>query len=80
MIMSTVHLPEELAERLAVEAARRGISVDDLATEALLAHYPQKQPEGGPLRHLAFVAIGASRQTRGGAEADELLAEGFGRD
>jgi hypothetical protein len=80
MIMSTVHLPDELADRLAAEAARRGISVDELAAEALAARYPQQRPPSGPRRHLAFVAIGASGQTRGGAEADELLAEGFGRD
>jgi hypothetical protein len=30
-------------------------------------------------RKLAFAAIGASGSTKGAAEADELLAEGFGR-
>lgn len=78
--MSTVHLPDDLADRLAAEAARRGMSVDDLAAETLAVRFPRTQPERGPRRHLAFVAIGASGQTRGGAEADELLAEGFGRD
>lgn len=78
--MSTVHLPDELADRLAAEAARRRISVDELAAETLAARFPQPQSESGPHRRLAFVAIGASGQTRGGAEADELLAEGFGRD
>ena len=34
MIVSTVHLPDELVDRLAAEAARRGISVDELAAEA----------------------------------------------
>jgi len=33
----SVHLPEELAERLAAEATRRGMSVDDLSAELLAA-------------------------------------------
>lgn len=78
--MSTVHLPDELAERLAAEAARRGISVDELAAETLSARFPSEESPAGRRRHLAFVAMGASGQTRGAAEADDLLAEGFGRD
>ncbi len=84
--MSSIHLPDELADRLAVEAVRRGISVDTLAAETLAAAFDQPDQSdqsvtsSGPRRRLAFVAIGASGQTRGGAEADELLAEGFGRD
>jgi hypothetical protein len=80
MMMSTVHLPDELVDRLAAEAARRGVSVDELAAETLAARFPQQHPDSGPRRHLAFVAFGASGQPRGGAQADELLAEGFGRD
>ena len=80
MTVSIVHLPDELVDRLAAEAARRGISVDELAAEALAARFPQERPSGDPRRQLAFVAIGASGHARGGAEADELLAEGFGRD
>lgn len=80
MIVSTVHLPDELVDRLTAEAARRGMSVDELAAETLAARFPEQHPEDGPRRHLAFVAFAASGQSRGGAEADELLAEGFGRD
>lgn len=79
--VSAVHLPDELVDRLAAEAARRGMSVEDLAAETLAAHLPHEQAqESGLRRHLAFVAFGASGQPRGGAQADELLAEGFGRD
>ena len=39
-----------------------------------------EEAPAGRRRHLAFVAIGASGQSHGAAEADELLAEGFGRD
>lgn len=76
--MSSVQLPDELVDRLALEAARRGISVDALAAETLAAVLAQ--PTTTPKRHLAFVAIGASGHSRGGAEAHELLAEGFGLD
>jgi hypothetical protein len=79
MVMSSVHLPDELVDRLAVEAARRGISVDVLAAETLAAVFDHPVTPTGR-RRLAFVAIGGSGQARGGAEADELLAEGFGRD
>jgi hypothetical protein len=35
--MTVVHRPDELAGRLAAEAARRGITVDELAAETLSA-------------------------------------------
>jgi hypothetical protein len=77
----TLHLPEDLARRLAAEAARRGISVDEVAAEALAAGLEDHQVvAGGAKRRLAFAAIGGSGQARGAAEADELLSEGFGRD
>lgn len=79
MIMSTVHLPDDLADRLATEAARRGMTVDELAAQALADRFPAGT-DSEPRRRLAFVAIGGSGQARGGAQADELLAEGFGRD
>jgi len=80
MNVSTVNLPDELIDRLAAEAARRGMTVDQLASEALADRFPQARPGGGEGRHLEFVAIGSSGQTRGAAQADELLTEGFGRD
>lgn len=77
----TVHLPDELAERLAAEAARRGAGVDETAAEMLSAALePSSSDAPASPRRLAFAAIGASGSTRGAAQADELLAEGFGRD
>jgi hypothetical protein len=78
--MASVRLPEQLVHRLAAEAVRRGLSVDELAAEVLAAGFPQERPSSDPGRHLAFVAIGASGRARSGAEVDELLADGFGRD
>lgn len=55
-----VHLPDELADRLAAEAARRGITVDELSAELLVAGLPASPPED-PLE--AF--IGSGRSGRG---------------
>lgn len=74
----SVHLPEELAARLAAEASRRGVSVDELTIELLADRLPAEAGRGP--RRLAFAGIGASTSGRHAAEADELLAEGFGRD
>ena len=87
-VMSTiVHLPDELAGRLATEAARRGTGLEQTAADLLAAalDHPDDTPAaggpgGGRRRRLAFAGIGASGQARGGAQADELLGEGFGRD
>jgi hypothetical protein len=71
----TLHLDGAVAEALTAEAARRGQNVDQLATALLAAQLPR-----APHRRLAFAAVGASTSGRGAAEADEMLAEGFGRD
>jgi hypothetical protein len=71
----TLHLDDAVAEALAAEAARRGQTADQLAAALLAAQLPR-----APRRRLAFAAVGASTSGRGAAEADEMLAEGFGRD
>ena len=63
---------EELASRLNAEAARRGITVDALLDELAERVLP-------PRRKLGFVSLGSSTSGRTAAEADEMLAEGFGR-
>jgi len=56
------------------------MTVDELSAELLAAGLgPDGSPSATP-RRLAFAAVGNSGATRGAAEADELLAEGFGRD
>ncbi len=74
----------ELAERLNVEAARRGITPEELLNElsarlAGAAASPTTAHGASAKRHLAFAGIGASTSGRTAREADELLAEGFGR-
>jgi hypothetical protein len=70
----------ELAERLNVEAARRGMTPAQLLDE-LAARLPATTPAPGASakRHLAFAGIGASTSGRTAREADAMLAEGFGR-
>ncbi len=50
------NLPEDLAGRLAAEAARRGVSVDDVAAELLAAQLPADDALE------AFIGCGASGQ------------------
>jgi plasmid stability protein len=74
----TVHLPGELAAALEAEAARRGQSTDEVAADLLAAQLPQA--DKAPRRRLAFAGIGRSSSGRNAADADDMLAEGFGRD
>lgn len=66
----TVHVPDELAERLAAEARSRHLSPEQVAIEAIEASLPIR-------RRLSFSGIGRSSDGRGGAQADELIAEYF---
>jgi hypothetical protein len=77
----TVSLPGEVAAALEAEAARRGQTPDRVAADLLAADLLSARPVSGhgARRRLAFAAAGASSSGRGGAEADDLLAEGFGR-
>ena len=73
----TLHLDSAVAEALAAEAARRGQTADELAADLLAAQLPKAVTVR---RRLAFAAVGESTSGRSAAEADEILAEGFGRD
>ena len=72
----TVHLPGEVAAALEAEAARRGQTPDQTAADLLA----ERLPPPGARRRLAFAAVGASTSGRNAADADDMLAEGFGRD
>jgi len=50
----TVNLPEDLAARLAAEANRRGITVDEVLAEMVAARLPAEDPLE------AFIGCGAS--------------------
>lgn len=74
----TLDLSDEALARLQAEADRRGITVDVLIAE-LAAALPHPK-EGSQPKRLRFVAMGRSTSGRHAAEADDLLAEAFGRD
>ena len=71
----TVHLPGDLAAALEAEAARRGQTPDQVAAELLAVQLPSRGH-----RRLAFAGVGSSSSGQNAADADEMLAEGFGRD
>ncbi len=73
----TLNLPVEAQARLEAEASRRGITLDQLIVEIA-----DRLPAEGavPKHRLGFVGIGSSTSGRGARDADEILAEGFGRD
>jgi predicted transcriptional regulator len=56
----TVRLPDDLAQRLAAEAERRGVSVDEVVTDALVAHFPEQGTESGHDALEAFIGSGSS--------------------
>lgn len=76
--MSTiVHLSEHLADRLAAEAARRGVSVDELTAELLAAGLPAGE-EVDPLE--AFIGSGDSGDPSwAGRDTRDLRAEAAAR-
>lgn len=74
----TLELSDEALARLQAEAARRGVSVDDLVAE-LAAQLPA-EPNSKERPERSFVGLGSSTSGRSARDADEMLAEGFGRD
>lgn len=78
LVMSTiVHLSEDLADRVAAEAARRGVSVDELTEELLAAGLPSGE-EVDALE--AFIGSGDSGDPSwAGRDTRELRAEAAAR-
>jgi hypothetical protein len=78
----TVDLPPETLRRLEAEAARRGVGIEVVIAD-LAEALPAEESTGEPpvlRRRFALAGIGASGGDRFARDADELLAEGFGRD
>jgi hypothetical protein len=67
-----VRLSDDLAALLAEEAARQSVTADELGARVLAEHIPAR-------RKLGFVATRASDTGRTAAEAEDMLADGFGR-
>jgi hypothetical protein len=69
----TIDLPEDALERLQAEAKRRGVTVD-----VVVAELTQALPSAP--RSLSFIGLGSSSSGQYARDADDLLADGFGRD
>lgn len=71
----TLDLPEDALAKLRAEAVRRGVEIEAVVTELAA-----RLPSGPGARKLGFVSLGASASGRSARDADEMLAEGFGRE
>ena len=71
----TIDLSEDAFERLQAEARRRGITID-----AVVAELTQALPGDAAQRTLSFIGLGSSSFGLYARDADDLLADGFGRD
>ncbi|HEX4520253.1 MAG TPA: hypothetical protein VH063_11800 [Gaiellaceae bacterium] len=73
----TVELSESTLARFQAEAARRGVGIDVVIAELAETLPPET---AGEERKLSFIGLGASTSGRHGRDADDLLADGFGRN
>jgi hypothetical protein len=68
-------LPDELDVRLRLEAKRRGVSIADVAREAIDHHVPPARPKGG----LSFFAIGEGGPAEASERIDEIVGDAMAR-
>ena len=76
MKRTTISLTDELAVLLEREARRRGVSVSEVARQALATHFG---PSGDQPRKLPFAALGKSGYRHTARDFEEILAEEWGR-
>lgn len=75
MKRTTIMLPDELDARIRLEARRRGVSIADVAREAIERHVPAPVPTG----RLGFFAIGEGGPIDGSQRVDELVGKAIAR-
>ena len=76
MVNVTVSLPDDVASRVAAAAADRGVTVEELTSEALQAYLEHEQGSNGG--DLSFIGFGNAENGFSAREAEERLeAEGF---
>jgi predicted transcriptional regulator len=76
MVSVTVSLPDEIATRAAEIAADRGVTVEELASEALEAYLDRER--ASEAAGLSFLALGeATNGFSARAAEQQLEAEGF---
>ncbi|HEV8063368.1 MAG TPA: hypothetical protein VGP46_00995 [Acidimicrobiales bacterium] len=71
----TVHLPEDLARRVAEEASQRHMSAEQLAIEAITAHFPAVGSEADGDALEAFIGSGHSGRGDLARRHKEIRAE-----
>ncbi len=76
--MTSISVDESLAARLAERAKRAGVTVDELAEEAIQDYLGESAPATGDVDAFAFFGSGSNPEVRA-RDADELLGEEFGR-
>jgi len=75
MKRTTIMVPDELDARIRLEARRRGVSIADIAREALEQSVPGPAPAG----RLGFFAIGEGDPIDASERVDELVGEAIAR-
>jgi hypothetical protein len=75
MKRTTIMLPDELDARVRLEARRRGVSIADVAREAIEQHVSGPVPTG----RLGFFAIGEGEPTDASEHVDELISKAVAR-
>jgi hypothetical protein len=75
MKRTTIMLPDELDAKIRFEARRRGVSIADIAREAIEQHVAGAAPTG----RLGFFAIGEGGSIDGSERVDELVGKAIAR-
>ncbi|HUG85303.1 MAG TPA: CopG family transcriptional regulator [Euzebya sp.] len=75
MRRTTVMLPDDVDARLRYEARRRGVSLADLAREAIVAYLPGPSDD----RALSFFDLGETEQTDLSERVEEALPDVIAR-
>lgn len=73
MKRTTIMLPDEMDARLRIEARRRGVSIADVAREALERHLPTFKED------LAFFAVGEGGPRDASERVDKLVGRAVKR-
>ena len=72
--MTSISIPDDLAERLAGEAEARGVTVDEVVAEILAERMPA---DDSATTLAALVGLGESGETDVSARIDEVIAQRF---
>lgn len=71
-----VTVPDDVADRLASEAAQRGTSAEDLAADLLRRHLPSRVADDD--RVAGFIGLGNSGRSDIAERSEEILRADFG--